>query len=77
MFQVKCFESEDEQDLEKEINEFLAHNAHNELVDIKYSHAIGVEDRIPDEDGEIDLEEEPDVQYSFSAMVIYRKIKYK
>ncbi|WP_182101687.1 sporulation protein Cse60 [Niallia taxi] len=77
MFQVKCFQSDDEKDLEDDINDFLATNAHNELIDIKYSHSIAVEERIPDEDGEYDPDEEPEVQYSFTAMVVYQKIKYK
>lgn len=53
---VKIFDLEDEDDLEKDINEFLA-NLNGEVIDIKYQVSIGVfsEEQI----------------FCFSAMVVY------
>ncbi len=53
---VKIFDLEDEDDLEKDINNFLA-NMTGEVIDIKYQVSIGVfsEEQI----------------FCFSAMVVY------
>ena len=52
---VKIFDEESEEDLEKDINDFLDDD--KELIDIKYEVSIGIcgEDQI----------------YCFSAMIIY------
>jgi len=59
MIQVKLFDTEHEQDLELEMNQFLEDLDEHQLLDIKYNVAAmseDVEDQI----------------YCFSAMVIYR-----
>lgn len=59
MIQVKLFDTEHEQDLEEEMNEFLEELEEQQLLDIKYNVAALPED-------------EEDQIYCFSAMVIYR-----
>jgi Sporulation protein Cse60 len=59
MIQVKLFDTEHEQDLEEEMNQFLEELEERQLLDIKYNVAALPED-------------EEDQIYCFSAMVIYR-----
>ena len=56
---VKLFDTEDELDLEEDINQFI-HNQSIEVIDIKYQVGIGVfsEEQI----------------FCFSAMVIYTEV---
>lgn len=60
MIQVKLFDREHEEDLEKEMNRFLRHLDERSLLDIKYNVAA-----FPEED-------EEDQVYCFSAMIIYK-----
>lgn len=60
MIQVKLFDTEHEKDLEEEINAFLGKIQDNQIVDIKYTVAMN-------------MEEEDDQIYCFSAMVVYKK----
>lgn len=57
MIQVKVFDEEHEDDLSEAINEFIAQHAGIEIVDIKFSTAIGVM--------------ESEQLYCFSALMIY------
>lgn len=59
MIQVKLFDTEHEQDLEVEMNQFLEEIDDRQLIDIKYNVAAMTED----------VEEQI---YCFSAMIIYR-----
>ncbi|MFC0187808.1 sporulation protein Cse60 [Fictibacillus aquaticus] len=62
MLQVKLFDEEHEEDLETEMNEFLAALPEGSIKEIQYQVAIS-------DNGE----EEEDAIFSYSAMIIYRK----
>ncbi|MCA1066602.1 sporulation protein Cse60 (plasmid) [Rossellomorea sp. AcN35-11] len=84
MFQVRCFEYDDEEELEEAVNEFLQENSECELIDIKYSSSIAVGENLfakellkdveeIEELADFDEEElEADVYYSFSALIVYQ-----
>lgn len=57
MIQVKVFDEEHEDDLTDAVNDFLLEQAQNEIIDIKFSTAVGMQ--------------ENEQIYCFSAMVIY------
>lgn len=63
MIQVKIFDEDHEEDLEIAINEFLSTVPLENIVDINYQ--IAVCDNVHSED---------DTMFSFSAMIIYKKI---
>lgn len=63
MIQVKVFDEDHEEDLENALNEFLSIVPPENIVDIKYQ--IAVCDNVHSED---------DTMFSFSAMIIYKKI---
>ena len=56
---VKLFDTEDEGDLEEDINDFISHNS-IEVIDIKYQVSVGVfsEEQV----------------FCFSAMIIYVEV---
>ncbi|MET3727431.1 hypothetical protein ABID52_001012 [Fictibacillus halophilus] len=64
MIQVKIFDEDHEEDLEIALNEFLSIVPTEKIVDIKYQ--IAVCDNVHSED---------DTMFSFSAMIIYKKIE--
>ncbi|MBH0159700.1 MULTISPECIES: sporulation protein Cse60 [Fictibacillus] len=64
MIQVKIFDEDHEEDLEIAINEFLSTVPLENIVDINYQ--IAVCDNVHSED---------DTMFSFSAMIIYKKIE--
>jgi hypothetical protein len=84
LFQVRCFEAEDEEELEDAVNEFLQENKNCELIDIKYSSSIAVGENLiakellkeVEEIEELEQFEEEDLEpvlfYSFSALLIYQ-----
>ncbi len=57
MIQVKVFDEEHEDDLSDALNDFLLEQAQKEIIDIKFSTAICMQ--------------ESEQIYCFSAMVIY------
>ena len=59
MFQVKMFDCEHENDLEKEMNQFLEKIDEDKVVKVNYSVAA-LADRVNDQ------------IYCFSAMILYR-----
>jgi len=59
--EVKIFDEEHDLDLEEALNEFLEEIAHDQLIDIKYQLS-----HFSDGPGQV---------YSYSAMVIYKKLE--
>ncbi|MEI5908807.1 sporulation protein Cse60 [Bacillus spongiae] len=58
MLQVRLFDYEHEQDLQKELNAFLAGFSSRDIIDIKYNVSAATTDK--------------EQIYCFSAMVIYQ-----